>query len=60
VKVRHAAVDAVRKALRLLRFELKREVNRDSGTTFRLVTDNLDPALPSNRIFDMVDVRIRR
>jgi lipoprotein-releasing system ATP-binding protein len=40
-------------------FELMREVNRDSGTSFLLVTHNLDLARRCDRIIEVVDGRIR-
>ena len=39
-------------------FELMREVNHDSGTTFLIVTHNLDLARRCDRIIDVVDGRI--
>jgi lipoprotein-releasing system ATP-binding protein len=39
-------------------FELMRQVNRDSGTTFPMVTHNLDLARRCDRIVDVVDRRI--
>jgi lipoprotein-releasing system ATP-binding protein len=39
-------------------FELMREVNRDSGTSFLLVTHNLDLARRCDRIIEMVDGRV--
>ncbi|UZE49352.1 ABC transporter ATP-binding protein [Rhodopseudomonas sp. P2A-2r] len=41
-------------------FELMRQVNRDSGTSFLLVTHNLDLAKRCDRIIDVVDGRIQR
>lgn len=41
-------------------FELMRQVNRDSGTSFLLVTHNLDLARRCDRIIDVVDGRIQR
>ncbi len=40
-------------------FELMREVNRDSGTSFLLVTHNLDLARRCDRIIEVVDGRIQ-
>ena len=40
-------------------FELMRQVNRDSGTTFLLVTHNLDLARRCDRIIEVVDGRIQ-
>jgi predicted ABC-type transport system involved in lysophospholipase L1 biosynthesis ATPase subunit len=40
-------------------FELMREVNRDSGTSFLLVTHNLDLARRCDRIIEVVDGRLR-
>ena len=40
-------------------FELMRQVNRDSGTSFLLVTHNLDLARRCDRIIEVVDGRIR-
>jgi lipoprotein-releasing system ATP-binding protein len=40
-------------------FELMRDVNRESGTTFLLVTHNLDLARRCDRIIEVVDGRIR-
>ena len=40
-------------------FELMRRVNRDSGTSFLLVTHNLDLARRCDRIIEVVDGRIR-
>jgi len=40
-------------------FELMREVNRNSGTSFLLVTHNLDLARRCDRIIEVVDGRIR-
>ena len=40
-------------------FELMREVNRTSGTSFLLVTHNLDLARRCDRIIEVVDGRIR-
>jgi lipoprotein-releasing system ATP-binding protein len=40
-------------------FELMRQVNRDSGTSFLLVTHNLDLARRCDRIIDVVDGRIQ-
>jgi len=40
-------------------FELMREVNRDSGNSFLLVTHNLDLARRCDRIIEVVDGRIR-
>jgi lipoprotein-releasing system ATP-binding protein len=40
-------------------FELMREVNRSSGTSFLLVTHNLDLARRCDRIIEVVDGRIR-
>jgi lipoprotein-releasing system ATP-binding protein len=40
-------------------FELMREVNRDQGTTFLIVTHNLDLARRCGRIIEVVDGRIR-
>ena len=39
-------------------FELMRQVNRESGTTFLMVTHNLDLAKRCDRIIDVVDGRI--
>lgn len=39
-------------------FELMRQVNRESGTTFLMVTHNLDLARRCDRIIDVVDGRI--
>ncbi len=39
-------------------FELMRQVNRESGTTFLMVTHNLDLARRCDRIVDVVDGRI--
>jgi lipoprotein-releasing system ATP-binding protein len=39
-------------------FELMRKVNRESGTTFLMVTHNLDLARRCDRIIDVVDGRI--
>ena len=39
-------------------FELMRKVNHDSGTTFLMVTHNLDLARRCDRIIDVVDGRI--
>jgi lipoprotein-releasing system ATP-binding protein len=41
-------------------FELMRQVNRDSGTSFLLVTHNLDLAKRCDRIIEVVDGRIQR
>jgi lipoprotein-releasing system ATP-binding protein len=41
-------------------FELMREVNRSSGTSFLLVTHNLDLARRCDRIIEVVDGRIQR
>lgn len=40
-------------------FELMRKVNRDSGTSFLLVTHNLDLARRCDRIIEVVDGRIQ-
>ncbi len=40
-------------------FELMREVNRESGTRFLLVTHNLDLARRCDRIIEVVDGRIQ-
>jgi lipoprotein-releasing system ATP-binding protein len=40
-------------------FELMREVNRSSGTSFLLVTHNLDLARRCDRIIEVVDGRLR-
>ena len=40
-------------------FELMREVNRESGTSFLLVTHNLELARRCDRIIEVVDGRIR-
>ena len=40
-------------------FELMGEINRDSGTSFLLVTHNLDLARRCDRIIEVVDGRIR-
>jgi lipoprotein-releasing system ATP-binding protein len=40
-------------------FELMRQVNRDSGTSFLLVTPNLELARRCDRIIEVVDGRIR-
>jgi lipoprotein-releasing system ATP-binding protein len=40
-------------------FELMREVNRVSGTTFLLVTHNLELARRCDRIIEVVDGRVR-
>ena len=40
-------------------FELMRQVNRDSGTSFLLVTHNLDLARRCDRIIEVVDGRIQ-
>ncbi|MBR0970412.1 MULTISPECIES: ABC transporter ATP-binding protein [Bradyrhizobium] len=40
-------------------FELMRQVNRDSGTSFLLVTHNMDLARRCDRIIEVVDGRIR-
>jgi lipoprotein-releasing system ATP-binding protein len=40
-------------------FELMRDVNRESGATFLLVTHNLDLARRCDRIIEVVDGRIR-
>jgi lipoprotein-releasing system ATP-binding protein len=40
-------------------FELMRRVNRDSGTSFLLVTHNMDLARRCDRIIEVVDGRIR-
>ena len=40
-------------------FELMRQVNRDSGTSFLLVTHNMDLAQRCDRIIEVVDGRIR-
>jgi lipoprotein-releasing system ATP-binding protein len=40
-------------------FELMRQVNRDSGTSFLLVTHNMDMARRCDRIIEVVDGRIR-
>ena len=39
-------------------FELMRQVNRDSGTSFLLVTHNMDLARRCDRIIEVVDGRI--
>jgi len=39
-------------------FQLMREVNRDSGTSFLMVTHNLDLAKRCDRIIDVIDGRI--
>ena len=39
-------------------FELMRQVNRDNGTTFLIVTHNLDLARRCDRIIEVVDGRI--
>ena len=39
-------------------FELMRQVNRDSGTTFLMVIHNLDLARRCDRIINVVDGRI--
>ena len=39
-------------------FELMRQINRDSGTSFLMVTHNLDLAKRCDRIIDVVDGRI--
>jgi lipoprotein-releasing system ATP-binding protein len=41
-------------------FDLMRQVNRDSGTSFLLVTHNLDLARRCDRIIEVVDGRIVR
>jgi len=40
-------------------FELMRQVNRDSGTSFLLVTHNLDLARRCDRIIEVVDGRVQ-
>ncbi|MEO8318753.1 MAG: ABC transporter ATP-binding protein [Bradyrhizobium sp.] len=40
-------------------FDLMRQVNRDSGTSFLLVTHNIDLARRCDRIIEVVDGRIR-
>lgn len=40
-------------------FDLMRQVNRDSGTSFLLVTHNMDLARRCDRIIEVVDGRIR-
>jgi lipoprotein-releasing system ATP-binding protein len=40
-------------------FELMRQVNRDSGTSFLLVTHNLELAWRCDRIIEVVDGRVR-
>ena len=40
-------------------FELMRQVNRDSGPGFLLVTHNLDPARRCDRIIEVMDGSIR-
>jgi len=40
-------------------FELMREVNRQDGTTFLVVTHNLDLARRCDRIIEVVDGRIQ-
>jgi lipoprotein-releasing system ATP-binding protein len=40
-------------------FELMRQVNRDSGTSFLLVTHNMDLARRCDRIIEVVDGRVR-
>jgi lipoprotein-releasing system ATP-binding protein len=40
-------------------FDLMRQVNRDSGTSFLLVTHNMDLAQRCDRIIEVVDGRIR-
>jgi len=40
-------------------FELMREVNRSSGTSFLLVTHNLDLARRCDRIIEIIDGQIR-
>jgi len=40
-------------------FELMRQVNRDSGTSFLLVTHNIDLARRCDRILEVVDGRVR-
>ena len=40
-------------------FELMRQVNRDSGTSFLLVTHNMDLARRCDRIIEVIDGRIR-
>ena len=40
-------------------FELMRQVNRDSGTSFLLVTHNLELARRCDRIIEVIDGRIR-
>jgi lipoprotein-releasing system ATP-binding protein len=40
-------------------FELMRQVNRDSGTSFLLVTHNLDLARRCDRIIEVIDGRIQ-
>ena len=39
-------------------FALMREVNRDSGTSFLIVTHNLELAQRCDRIIDMIDGRL--
>ena len=41
-------------------FDLMREVNSESGTSFLMVTHNLDLAKRCDRIIDLVDGRIVR
>jgi lipoprotein-releasing system ATP-binding protein len=41
------------------RFELMRQVNRDGGTSFLLVTHNLDLARRCDRIIEVIDGRIQ-
>jgi lipoprotein-releasing system ATP-binding protein len=41
-------------------FDLMRKVNRDSGTSFLMVTHNLDLAKRCDRIIDVIDGRIAR
>ncbi len=41
-------------------FELMRQVNRDSGTSFLVVTHNLDLARRCDRIIEVVDGRIQK
>ncbi|RTM13633.1 MAG: ATP-binding cassette domain-containing protein, partial [Bradyrhizobiaceae bacterium] len=40
-------------------FKLMRQVNRDSGTSFLLVTHNMDLARRCDRIIEVIDGRIR-
>ena len=40
-------------------FELMREVNRESGTTFMIVTHNMDLAKRCDRTIEVVDGRLK-